>query len=48
MNLDNQEQKSVLRKEILKKRNSLNDTQISSKSKSIQDKLTGSIEFIES
>ena len=48
MNLNNQEQKSVLRKEILNKRNSLSDTQISSKSKSIQDKLIGSREFSES
>lgn len=48
MNLNNQEQKSVLRKEILNKRNSLSDTQISNKSKSIQDKLIGSREFSES
>ena len=48
MNLNNQEQKTVLRKEILNKRNSLSDTQISSKSKSIQDKLIGSREFSES
>ena len=48
MNLDNQEQKSVLRKEILQKRNSLSVRQISLKSKSIQEKLIGSIEFIQS
>jgi len=48
MNLDNQEQKSILRKEILQKRNSLSVSQISSKSKLIQEKLIGSIEFIES
>lgn len=45
MNLDNQEQKSVLRKKILEKRNSLSVPQILSKSKSIQEKLIGSIEF---
>jgi 5-formyltetrahydrofolate cyclo-ligase len=48
MNLNNQEQKSALRKEILQKRNSLSLPQISSKSKSIQEKLMGRIEFIES
>ena len=48
MNFDNQEQKSVLRKEILQKRNSMSVRQISLKSKSIQEKLIGSIEFIQS
>lgn len=48
MNLNDQDQKSVLRKKILEKRNSLNVSQISSKSKSIQKRLIGSIEFIES
>lgn len=48
MDLNNQEQKSVLRKEILLKRNSLSFPQISSKSKLIQEKLIESIEFIES
>ncbi len=48
MDLDNQEQKSVLRKEMLQKRNSLSVPQIISKSKLIQEKLIGSIEFIES
>jgi len=48
MNLDNQEQKSALRKEIQEKRNSLSVSQISIKSKSIQEKLIGRIEFIES
>jgi 5-formyltetrahydrofolate cyclo-ligase len=48
MKLSNQEQKSVLRKEILQKRNSLSDSEISSKSKLIQEKLIGSSEFIES
>jgi 5-formyltetrahydrofolate cyclo-ligase len=48
MDLDNQEQKSILRKEILQKRNSLSVPQIISKSKLIQEKLIGSIEFIES
>lgn len=48
MDLDNQEQKSVLRKEMLQKRNSLSVPQIISKSKLIQEKIIGSIEFIES
>ena len=48
MDLDNQEQKSVIRKEMLQKRNSLSVPQIISKSKLIQEKLIGSIEFIES
>jgi 5-formyltetrahydrofolate cyclo-ligase len=48
MKLGNQEQKSILRKEILQKRNSLNDSQISSKSELIQEKIIGSAEFIES
>lgn len=48
MDPDNQEQKSVLRKEFLQKRNSLSVPQIISKSKSIQEKLIRSIEFIES
>ena len=48
MNLGNQEQKSKLRKEILQKRNSLSDSQIASKSKLIQEKIIGRMEFIES
>lgn len=48
MNLGNQEQKSVLRKEILRKRNSLSDSEITSKSKLIQEKIIGRMEFIES
>lgn len=48
MNLDNQDQKSVLRNEILQKRNSLSIFEISSKSRSIQENLIGSNEFIES
>ena len=48
MKLGNQEQKSILRKEILQKRNSLSDFQIARRSKLIQEKLIGSAEFIES
>lgn len=48
MKLGNQEQKSILRKEILQKRNSLSDSQIARRSKLIQEKLIGSAEFIES
>lgn len=48
MKLGNQEQKSILRKEVLQKRNSLSDSQISRRSKLIQEKLIGSAEFIES
>lgn len=48
MKLGNQEQKSILRKEVLQKRNSLNDSQIARRSKLIQEKLIGSAEFIES
>jgi 5-formyltetrahydrofolate cyclo-ligase len=48
MKLGNQEQKTILRKEVLQKRNSLNDSQIARRSKLIQEKLIGSAEFIES
>ena len=48
MKLGNQEQKSILRKEVLHKRNSLSNFQIARRSKLIQDKLIGSAEFIES
>jgi 5-formyltetrahydrofolate cyclo-ligase len=48
MKLGNQEQKSILRKEVLQKRNSLSDSQIAKRSKLIQEKLIGSAEFIES
>lgn len=48
MKLGNQEQKSILRKEVLQKRNSLSNFQIARRSKLIQDKLIGSAEFIES
>jgi 5-formyltetrahydrofolate cyclo-ligase len=48
MKLGNQEQKSILRKEVLQKRNSLSDSQIARRSKLIQEKLIGSAEFIES
>jgi 5-formyltetrahydrofolate cyclo-ligase len=48
MKLGNQEQKSILRKEGLQKRNSLSDSQIARRSKLIQEKLIGSAEFIES
>lgn len=48
MKLGNQEQKSILRKEVLQKRNSLSDFQIARRSKLIQEKLIGSAEFIES
>ena len=48
MKLGNQEQKSILRKEVLQKRNSLSDSQIIRRSKLIQEKLIGSAEFIES
>lgn len=48
MKLDNQDQKSILRKEILDKRNSLNQFQIVSISKLIQKNLIESPEFIES
>jgi 5-formyltetrahydrofolate cyclo-ligase len=48
MNLGNQDQKSILRKEILQKRNSLSDSQITSKSKLIQEKIMERVEFVES
>lgn len=48
MKLGNQQQKSILRKEVLQKRNSLSDSQITKRSKLIQEKLIGSAEFIES
>ena len=48
MKLGNQEQKSILRKEVLQKRNSLSLFQIARRSKLIQEKLIGSAEFIES
>lgn len=48
MKLGNQQQKSILRKEVLQKRNSLSNFQIARRSKLIQDKLIGSAEFIES
>jgi 5-formyltetrahydrofolate cyclo-ligase len=48
MNLNNQDQKSALRNEILQKRNSLSIFEISSKSRSIQENLIRSNEFIES
>ena len=48
MKLGNQEQKSILRKEVLQKRNSLSDSQIARRSKLIQEKLIRSAEFIES
>jgi 5-formyltetrahydrofolate cyclo-ligase len=48
MKLGDQEQKSILRKEVLQKRNSLSDYQIARMSKLIQEKLIGSPEFIES
>jgi 5-formyltetrahydrofolate cyclo-ligase len=48
MKLDNQAQKSILRKEILHKRNSLSQFQIASISKLIQKNLIESPEFIES
>jgi len=48
MKLDNQGQKSILRKEILHKRNSLSQFQIASISKLIQKNLIESPEFIES
>lgn len=48
MKLGNQEQKSILRKEVLQKRNSLSDSQIARRSKLIQEKLIVSAEFIES
>ncbi|HEX7818822.1 MAG TPA: 5-formyltetrahydrofolate cyclo-ligase, partial [Nitrososphaeraceae archaeon] len=48
MKLDNQGQKSILRKEILRKRNSLSQFQIVSISKLIQKNLIKSPEFIES
>lgn len=48
MKLDHQDQKSILRKEILHKRNSLSQFQIVSISKLIQKNLIESPEFIES
>ena len=48
MKLGNQEQKSILRKEVLQKRNSLSDSQIARRSKLIQENLIRSAEFIES
>jgi 5-formyltetrahydrofolate cyclo-ligase len=48
MNLNNQDQKSALRNEILQKRNSLSIFEISSKSRSVQENLIRSNEFIES
>jgi 5-formyltetrahydrofolate cyclo-ligase len=48
MKLSNQEQKSILRKEILRKRNSLNQFEISTKSKIIQNNVIRRPEFIES
>jgi 5-formyltetrahydrofolate cyclo-ligase len=48
MKLSNQEQKSILRKETLHKRNSLNQFEISTKSKIIQNNVIRRPEFIES
>lgn len=48
MKLSNQEQKSILRKEILHKRNALNQFEISAKSKLIQMNVIRTHEFIES
>jgi 5-formyltetrahydrofolate cyclo-ligase len=48
MKLNNQEQKSILRKEILHKRNALNQFEISAKSKLIQMNVIRTYEFIES
>jgi 5-formyltetrahydrofolate cyclo-ligase len=48
MKLSNQEQKSILRKEILHKRNALNQFEISAKSKLIQMNVIRTCEFIES
>ncbi|HEY9398847.1 MAG TPA: 5-formyltetrahydrofolate cyclo-ligase [Nitrososphaeraceae archaeon] len=48
MKLTNQEQKSILRKEILHKRNSLNQFEISTKSKLIQKNVIRRPEFIQS
>jgi 5-formyltetrahydrofolate cyclo-ligase len=48
MKLSNQEQKSILRKEILHKRNALNHFEISAKSKLIQMNVIRTCEFIES
>ena len=48
MKVSNQEKKSILRKEILHKRNSLNQSEISRKSKLIQENLIKSSEFIKS
>ncbi len=48
MKLSNQEQKSILRKEILHKRNALNQFEISAKSKLIQKNVIRTYEFIES
>ena len=48
MKLSNQEQKSILRKEILHKRNALNQFEISAKSKLIQMNVIRTYEFIES
>lgn len=46
MKLGNQEQKSILRKEILQKRNSMNLAEVSDKSKLIQENLIRDPEFI--
>jgi 5-formyltetrahydrofolate cyclo-ligase len=48
MKLSNQEQKSILRKEILHKRNALSQFEISAKSKLIQTNLIRTPEFMES
>lgn len=48
MYLENQERKSIFRKEILQKRNSLSISQITRKSKLIQEKIIERMEFIES
>lgn len=46
MKISDEEQKSILRKEILHKRNSLNQSEISSRSKLIQENLIRDPEFI--
>ena len=46
MKFGNQEQKSILRKEILRKRNSMNLAEVSDKSKLIQENLIRDPEFI--
>jgi 5-formyltetrahydrofolate cyclo-ligase len=48
MKLSNREQKSILRKEILHKRNALNQFEISAKSELIQKNIIRTYEFIES